>query len=331
MKNFRTIIQTEPSNNKISYHSKILFMGSCFTENIGDKMEELKFPTIVNPFGVLYNPSSVQSALEILLDNRDFKEKDLHFFNDQWLSFYHDTEYSDVSKEKCLDNINKTVNAARKHLRSANYLIITFGTAWAYRYLKTGNIVSNCHKIPAKEFERRKLTVEDIFVQWAKLLNRVEDLNPDLKIIFTLSPVRHWKDGAVQNQLSKSTLILAINQLIKIFDNVEYFPAYEIMMDDLRDYRFYADDMLHPSTVAIDYIWEQFSKTYFENNTIEIVKEVKQIIQAKNHRPLNPDTKSHKKFLQDQIAKIKELSEKYDNLNFKSELDYFNSNFKVKR
>lgn len=304
----------------------VLFMGSCFTENIGDRMEELKFPTTVNPFGVLYNPSSVRSGLEVLLDNRDFNENDLHFYNDQWLSFYHDTEFSDADKEKCLDKINSSVNAARKHLQTANYLIITFGTAWTYRYKKTGNIVSNCHKIPANEFERRKLSVEDIFVQWAKLLNRVEDLNPNLKIIFTVSPVRHWKDGAVQNQLSKSTLILAINQLMKIFENVEYFPAYEIMMDDLRDYRFYADDMLHPSAVAIDYIWDKFSKTYFEKETIEIIKEVNQIIQAKKHQPLNPDTKSHKIFLENQIAKIKEVSGKYNYLNFKDELDYFKSN-----
>ncbi|MCK5028366.1 MAG: GSCFA domain-containing protein [Bacteroidales bacterium] len=326
MAQYRTIIEPEPSKNKISYNTPVLFMGSCFAENIGDRMEKLKFPTIVNPFGVLYNPSSVRSGLEILLDNRDFNENDLHFFNDQWLSFYHDTEFSNENKEKCLDKINKSVNFARKQLQTANYLIITFGTAWTYQYIKTGNIVSNCHKIPANEFERRKLTVEDIFVQWAKLLNRVEDLNPDLKIIFTVSPVRHWKDGAVQNQLSKSTLILAINQLIKIFDNVEYFPAYEIMMDDLRDYRFYADDMLHPSGVAIDYIWDQFSKTYFGKETSEIIKEVSQIIQAKNHRPLNPDTKSHKKFIQNQVAKINKLSERYSYLNFKSELDYFYNN-----
>ncbi|MCK5170310.1 MAG: GSCFA domain-containing protein, partial [Bacteroidales bacterium] len=174
MKNFRTIIESEPSKNKITHHTPVLFLGSCFTENIGNKMQEFKFPALVNPFGVLYNPASVQNGLEILLDKRDFNEKDLNLFNDQWFSFYHDTEFSNTDKNKCLAKINTSVNLARKHLRSANYLVITFGTAWIYHYIKTGSIVSNCHKIPSKEFERRKLGVEDIFVQWAKLLNRID-------------------------------------------------------------------------------------------------------------------------------------------------------------
>lgn len=291
-------------------------MGSCFTENIGNKMVDLKLPALVNPFGVLYNPVSVRQSLEIILDKRNFEAKDLGFFNDQWFSFYHDTEFSNPDKQECLNTINKRLDYAREHLKSAEYLIITFGTAWVYEYIESGKVVSNCHKIPAKEFNRFKLGVEDIFVQWAKLLNRMEDYNPDLKIIFTVSPVRHWKDGAVQNQLSKSTLILAIQQLLKIFDNIEYFPAYEIMMDDLRDYRFYADDMLHPSKVAIDYIWEQFSETYFNKETAQIIKEVNKIILAENHRPLNPNTKNHKKFLEDCAYQKELLLKKYPFLKF---------------
>lgn len=326
MKNFRTIIQPEQSENKISYHSPALFLGSCFTENIGNRLLDLKFPVLVNPFGVLYNPVSVRHGLEILLDQRSFNENDLGFFNDQWFSFYHDSEFSDTDKQTCLDKINNTVNEARIHLQKVKYLVITFGTAWVYEYLKSGNIVSNCHKIPAKEFKRYKLGVEDIFVNWAKLINRLEELNSDLKIIFTVSPVRHWKDGAVQNQLSKSTLILAIHQLKKVFDNIEYFPAYEIMMDDLRDYRFYADDMLHPSKLAIDYIWEQFSQTYFEKETTEIIREIDKIIIAKNHRPFNVNTENHRKFIENQLKKIQELGKKYDFIDLKTEYDYFNSN-----
>lgn len=323
MKLYRTIIETKESQNKISYHTPVLFMGSCFTENIGNKMQELKFPVLVNPFGVLYNPVSVRQSLEILLDKRDFEEKDLDFFNEQWYSFYHDTEFSNPDQKKCLDNINGKLNQARELFKNAKYLIVTFGTAWVYEYIKTEKIVSNCHKIPAKEFTRYKLGVEDIFVQWAKLLNRIEDFNPDLKVIFTVSPVRHWKDGAIQNQLSKSTLILAIHQIMKIFENVEYFPAFEIMMDDLRDYRFYADDMMHPSKVAIDYIWDHFASTFFEKETAIIFKEVYKIIQAKNHKPLNPNTNEYKKFKTSQINKIKELLENYPFLDFNSELNYF--------
>jgi len=316
MKDFRTKIQARPSKNKISYHTPVLFMGSCFTENIGNRMRDLKFPVLINPFGVLYNPVSVRQSLEIILDKRDFNENDLGFFNEQWFSFYHDTEFSDPDKEKCLDNINSRLKLAREQLKSAQYLIVTFGTAWVYEYIKYGRVVSNCHKIPAKEFERYKLGVEDIFVQWAKLINRIEEFNPELKIIFTVSPVRHWKDGAIQNQLSKSTLILAIHQLQKIFENIDYFPSYEIMMDDLRDYRFYTDDMLHPSTLAINYIWEQFSETYFEKETIHIVNEVNKIVLAENHRPINPNTENHQRFLQKLANQKQQLEKKYPFVKF---------------
>ena len=315
MKNFRTIIQPKPSQNKISYHTPSLLLGSCFTENIGTKLTDLKFQTIVNPFGVLYNPSSVRSSMEILLDTRDFNENDLHFFNEQWFSFYHDTEFSNTDKNECLRKINTTVNEAREHLQKAKYLIITFGTAWIYQNIKTKNVVSNCHKIPSKEFYRKKLSVEDIFVQWAKLLNRIDDFNPNLKVIFTVSPVRHWKDGAIENQLSKSTLILAIHQLRKISENIEYFPAYEIMMDDLRDYRFYADDMLHPSNMAINYIWDQFSKTFFDNKTFEIISEIEKVTKAENHRPFNPDSTNHLKFIEQIREKKRKILNKYPYLN----------------
>jgi hypothetical protein len=286
---------------------------------------KLKFPTLVNPFGVLYNPVSVRNALEILIEQKEFVETDLNLFNDLWYSFYHDSEFSNPDKQQCLNKINSSTRVASKQLRHANYLIITFGTAWIYKYLKTGQPVSNCHKIPAKEFERSKLQPEAIFIEWSNLINRLNQLNKNLKIIFTVSPVRHWKDGAIQNQLSKSTLILAIHQLVSKFDNVSYFPSYEIMMDDLRDYRFYADDMLHPSQVAIDYIWEHFAKTFFQKETEKIIQQVEKIIRAKNHRPLNKDTSTHKKFIQNQIQLIKDLDKKYPFLKFKDELDYFNS------
>lgn len=325
MKDFRTIIQPEPSQNKISYHTPILFLGSCFTENMGNRMLELKFPATVNPFGVLYNPVSVRNALEILIDKKKFTVSDLAFFNEQWFSFYHDSEFSDVDQKKSLAKINTAIQLAALKLRKAKFLVVTLGTAWVYKYLKSGNIVSNCHKIPAKEFERYKLGVEDVFVEWAKLINRLNELNPDLKIVFTVSPVRHWKDGVVQNQLSKSTLILAIHQLKKQFENVAYFPAYEIMMDDLRDYRFYADDMLHPSKMAVEYIWDHFEQTYFEQETTEIVKQIDQIVAAKNHRPFNSQTEGHLKFIKNQLEKIQVLSKKYNFIDFEKEYIYFNS------
>ncbi|MFC2151478.1 GSCFA domain-containing protein [Bacteroidota bacterium] len=306
MKEFRTVIQPEPSKNKINYQTPLMFMGSCFTENIGNKMLELKFPALVNPFGVLYNPFSVRNSLEILIDHMKFTKDDLCFFNDQWLSFNHDTEFSNENQEDCLKRINSSVEAASKHIRNSKFLIISLGTAWVYKHKKTSKVVSNCHKIPSKEFERILLEPADIFVEWSNLINRLLSLNKKLKIIFTVSPIRHWKDGAIQNQLSKSTLILAIHQLIKEIPNIEYFPAYEIMMDDLRDYRFYANDMIHPSNMAIDYIWEQFSKTYFEKETNDIINEVNKILLAENHHPFKQETESHKKFLQN-LKKEKDL------------------------
>ena len=299
-------------------------MGSCFTENIGNKMLDLKFPALVNPFGVMYNPVSVQRGLEILLEQKTFTDSDVAFFNEQWFSFYHDTEFSDIDKNACIAKINGSIVKATKQLIEAEYLVITFGTSWIYKYIESGKVVSNCHKIPAKEFERLSLGVENIFVEWANLINRLNELNKKLKIIFTVSPVRHWKDGAVENQLSKSTLILAIHQLKEKFKNVDYFPAYEIMMDDLRDYRYYADDMLHPSNMAIDYIWEQFEQTYFDNKTLNICKEVEKIILAKNHRPLNPNTLNHKKFIENQIKSIQEIELKYPFIDFADELNHFN-------
>ena len=323
MKTYRTVIEPKESINKINFQTPVLFMGSCFTENIGLKMQNLKFPALVNPFGVLYNPVSVRQSIEILLDSRDFKETDLGYYDELWYSFYHDTEFSHPDKEVCLNNINLNLSKAREHFKNVKYLIVTFGTAWVYEHTGLSKIVSNCHKIPAKEFKRYKLGVEDIFVNWAKLINRIEDYNPDLKIIFTVSPVRHWKDGAVQNQLSKSTLILAIHQLKKIFEQVEYFPSYEIMMDDLRDYRFYANDMLHPSNIAIDYIWENYTDTYFDKLTKEIIKEIEKILQAKEHRTFNPNTNKHKSFIKNNIEKINQLQKKYPFIDFKEDLDFF--------
>ncbi|MCG8409918.1 MAG: GSCFA domain-containing protein [Bacteroidales bacterium] len=311
MSNFRTIISAKLSENKINYHTPVLFMGSCFTENIGRKLYELKFPTLINPFGVLYNPSSVKQSIELLLDKKQLSQSDLGYYNEMYYSFFHDTEFSDMDKESCLHNINNTLSNASEFFQKTKYIIITFGTAWVYKYIKTGKIVSNCHKIPSKEFKREKLSVDEIYSAWKSLVEKINKFNPQVKIIFTVSPVRHWKDGAVENQLSKSTLILAVHRLKDAFENIEYFNSYEIMMDDLRDYRFYDSDMLHPSKDAIEYIWANFLNTYFELETIQILKEVEKIVRAEKHRPFNTETKAHAKFIQKLAEKKQILRKKY--------------------
>ena len=288
-----------------------------------DKFDFFKFDQYTNPFGIIFQPKAIEKALFDCVDQKEYSAEDLIQHGDIWLSLHHHSKFNNRDSKLVINDINKHIDQGHKTLKRASHIIITLGTSWAYRWKEDGSLVANCHKIPQAKFKKELLSSEQILQSLQNMVRKVQGLNKDVKFIFTVSPVRHWKDGAVQNQLSKSTLILAIHQLKKIFDNVEYFPAYEIMMDDLRDYRFYADDMLHPSKVAVDYIWDLFSKTYFEDETIEIIKEVGKIIQAKNHRPLNSKTENHREILESQQNKIIQLKKKYSFLDFTAEEKYF--------
>jgi hypothetical protein len=306
----------------------MMLFGSCFSENIGQKLLDLKFDVDMNPFGILYNPESIANSLRILLEKRTFTEEDL--FQDQglWNSFYHHSRFSDVDQEAALDKINNRISSSYEFLKRADFLVITFGTAWVYELKKTGQIVSNCHKIPAAEFKRFRLGVFEITNVYRELLEQIWKLNPGLKVIFTVSPIRHWKDGAVENQLSKASLLLAIDQLIKGFGNqvCAYFPSYELMMDELRDYRFYAEDMLHISPVAIDYIFERFSKVMISKESIGISQKVLKVRKAFEHRPVNPTTAEFKEFIRQNLLQISQLTSQFPNLNFSQEQTYFEAN-----
>lgn len=312
MSSFRTEIEISPSDFKINHKSKILFNGSCFTENIGRKLEELSFDVRINPFGVVYNPLSLLNSLGILLDGEEFKEEYLEFHNELWFSWDHHGSFSNPDKAECLDRINSEIKKSSKQLRKADFLLITFGTAFVYRLKKNGEIVSNCHKFPEKEFDRILVSPEDIVSAWKVFIPEILKKNKNLKIIFTVSPVRHWKDGAHGNQISKSSLLIAIDKICKLFPkSTEYFPAYELLLDDLRDYRFYADDLLHPNSQAIDYIWEKFEKAYFKKETSEINYELEKLIRAKNHRVYNEGTEAHRKFLEKVSKQEKSIAKKY--------------------
>jgi len=232
----------------------------------------------------------------------------------QWHSSYHHSIFSDSNKEECLYKINNQINIANKHFKSTEFLFITFGTASVFRFKETQEIVSNCHKLPADFFTRELLSVNEIVKDYRILINNILKQNPAIKIIFTVSPIRHWKDGPEANQLSKSTLILACNELKREFETVNYFPAYEIVMDELRDYRFYADDMIHLNQTAIDYIWERFTEAYFDKSTFEIINEIRKIKSDINHKPFNPESEAHKKFLIATLEKINRLKEDYNYL-----------------
>lgn len=320
---FRTRVDVQPYPFAIGYNSPTLFCGSCFTENVGSKMFERKMPVSVNPFGVVYNPISVKLVIESILRAKPFVETDLNFHNGLWFSYLHHTSYSSHSKEKCLESINADLFKASEFVKGMKYLLITFGTARVY-YLKENNQpVANCHKIPAKQFENRLMSVEEIVKNWSVLMDDLLKRIPELKIIFTISPVRHWKDGAVGNQQSKSILNVAVHELISKYPNSAfYFPAYEILMDDLRDYRYYADDMLHPSKVAVDYVWEKFKGSLIESKAIALIGGIEQIISAVNHKPFNPNTPEHRTFVVNILNQINQIKRSIPAANFTTEENF---------
>ncbi len=288
----QTIVRLEKPAFQIGYDTKMMLLGSCFVENIGSKLTSFRFKTEINPCGIAYNPLSVANGLELLLSKKVFIERDLLQNDGKWVSLNHHGRFSDVSLEVSLHKINTQLEKAVEYLKHTDVLIITWGTAWVYRYLGTNQVVANCHKFPASSFERFRLEVEEIKQVYTDLLRRLWEMHPKMKVLFTVSPIRHWKDGAHANQLSKSTLLLAIDHLVHQFEQVSYFPSYEIVMDELRDYRFYAEDMLHISQQGVDYIWEKFRNLYFENETINLMNRVEKLHKLLQHRSLSPDNES---------------------------------------
>lgn len=311
---FNTKVEIAESSFSLSYRDSLLTLGSCFAENIGKKMEQVWFDTDINPFGILFNPESIANSLACLLSNKQFGAEDLFLHKELWCSFAHSTQFSSVSQSDCLSKINSRLSVASERLRRCSYLLITFGTAWVYEDIRTRAVVANCHKLPSANFFRKKLTVDEIVYVYRALLVEMKELNPELRIIFSVSPVRHWKDGAHENNLSKSILLMAVDELEREFDFVTYFPAYEIQMDELRDYRFYASDMLHPSEQAVDYIWQRFAETFFDDNTRNLKQEIEKYNHGLMHRPLFPQTEEYQKFQLFLEKKQEELLKKLEKI-----------------
>ena len=317
-----TKVEYDKAPFKISHLSKSLLLGSCFAENIGCLMRENKFDCDVNPFGILYNPLSVSKALDDIIACKHYGPDDLFFHQECYHSYMHHGSFSATNREMVLDTINTRLSKASQRLAQTEVLIITFGTAWVYYLQSTREVVSNCHKMPAKTFVRERLTVNDIVETYSSLIAKLQQCSPNLRLLFTVSPIRHVKDGLHENQLSKATLLLAIDELTRKFpEQVSYFPAYEIVMDELRDYRFYADDMVHPSALAVQYIWERFCELYFSADTLQLMKECSNLARALAHRPLKPDSTEYKRFLGQIVLKIERLNEKYPYLDLKKELE----------
>ncbi|MBO4654493.1 MAG: GSCFA domain-containing protein [Bacteroidales bacterium] len=283
---FRTEIPTPKYPFNISYQDKLMLVGSCFSDHIGNFFQEMRFDTLSNPFGTLFNPVSIANALKMSMNPELFNEQYIDFFNEKWISYAHHGRFSHPDKETFGQNIRQELDKAHDFLASANYLFITFGSAYCYRLIERDLIVANCHKIPANQFEKQLLTIEQIVGLYQDLLKQLYQFNPQLKIIFTVSPVRHLADGFHENQISKSILHLSVNQLI---DNTStfYFPSYEIVQDDLRDYRFYAADLCHPADATVSYIREKLTDAFFTLETQERMKEVVKENKAQGHRSLN--------------------------------------------
>lgn len=320
---FRTIVKIDPSPAKISYKSRVMFIGSCFASAVGMKMEAGRIPVLVNPAGTVYNPVSVSNTLDIILNKRIFSAGDLYNYEGTYLSFLHYTDFSSEDPDKAVERINKSSEKAHLFLQSADFLFITLGTARIYTFRETGEVVSNCHKLPASFFERSMLKVKEVVDILGKRLDILHATFPDLKIVFTISPVRHWKDGAHDNQISKAVLFLATEELLSHPAVLGYFPAYELLMDDLRDYRFYEADMLHPSSEAIDYIWDMFTGCYFDNKTVELWKEVERITRACSHVIRDPAGRGARVFAQKMLGQIRNLEAREPMPDLSAEKEYF--------
>jgi uncharacterized small protein (DUF1192 family) len=309
--NFRTQISLSKSNNQIDYSSRVVLLGSCFAENISEKFSYFKFLHTVNPFGIIFNPVSIQKNIERIILKNYFTEDDVFFYNDLWHCFDVHSELSNVNKQELLDTLNALIDSTFLELQNATTCIITYGTSWVYRNNESGKVVANCHKVPQKEFSKELLSIAEIEESISKSISLIHSINPDCTFIFTVSPVRHLKDGFVENQLSKAHLISAIYNSQPVTRNSHYFPSYEIMMDDLRDYRFYSEDMLHPNQVAIDYIWQQFKNVHLSESSYVVMDEIDSIQKGLAHRPFNPNTAQHQLFVEKLQQRIALLQKKY--------------------
>lgn len=320
---FATTVELPTKELSITHRDRLLLMGSCFTRNIGDKLLEKRFKADINPFGILYNPLSIAEALRRILDGKPFEEgaSELVFHQERWHSMLHHSDFSRRSLSDTLSAINDRLLAAHRQMASLDFLIITFGTAYVYRRCADNIVVGNCHKLPASDFNRALLGIEEISDAMQGVMEILTTLRPGVKIVFTVSPIRHLHDGAHDNQVSKATLLLAIEEIRKRFpDNTAYFPAYEIVLDELRDYRFYADDMTHPSSLAIEYIWECFKNCYFDNNTRSLCKEIKAINSALAHRPFDELSQSYRSFINDTMRRIETIREREPHIDFKNDI-----------
>jgi hypothetical protein len=316
---FRTQIPIPKSNYPIDYNTTIMSLGSCFAVNMAEKLDYFKFQNSCNPVGILFHPLAIEKLIDFAVSGKQFTENDIFFHNEHWHCFDVHSDLSNSNKEELINNLNTIIKSTNQQITESTHFVITYGTSWVYRNIESDSIVANCHKVPQKKFQKELLSVETIKESLVKTTKLIHSVNPDCNIIFTVSPVRHIKDGFVENQWSKANLISAIHSVLNTEQGklkTEYFPSYEIMMDELRDYRFYAEDMLHPNQVAIDYIWKRFKETTISETAFAVMDEVEGIQKSLSHKPFNPNSESHLKFESKVRGKITKLENQYSFMKF---------------
>lgn len=322
---FRTKIDSLSFPFHISHEDHLLFWGSCFSEHMYDKFRQLKFDAKLNPHGILYHPLSIIKSIEDVINGKKYEEQDLVFYNGLWHSFHHHGHFSDPDQKTCLDKINHSIDIFNTHLKQANFIICTLGSSFAFQLKSNSTFIANCHKFPADNFNRVFIQRKTILDAFNQCIQNVKAINKNVKFLFTVSPVRHIRDGLVENQKSKASLILSVDEIVKQNEGVFYFPSYEIMMDDLRDYRFYEKDLIHPNEQGIDYIWNIFQDAVFTNQSRQLNKNILQINAALAHKPFFPKSEKHQLFLKQQLEKINLLEAENQFLDFTFEKEKIKS------
>jgi hypothetical protein len=325
---FRYELDISATSSTINHQSNLFLIGSCFTENIHEKLQQLKFNTFINPNGILFNPVSVSEALINVIEKKVYTENDLFEWNEAWHSWQHHSNFSGVTPQQAISKINESTANAHEFLKKSSHLIITLGSAWMYTLTskalnaQIGTVAANNHKAPHDWFEKKLLTPDQIILVLGTMLNKLGSFNPDIEVIFTISPVRHLREGLINNNRSKASLILAIHDMLEKLHKLQYFPSYELVLDDLRDYRFFAEDLAHPNYAATNYVWEKFCSTYFSKETQEILPKIKEIYLATNHKPFNPNSQLHQQFKKNTIQKINALKTAFPSLDFSKEIEF---------
>ena len=312
----QTTIPLKPSGNSIDYHSRLFLVGSCFVENIGAKLAYYKFRTMINPFGILFHPEAIARFLEFAVSGKQLSEADLEELQGRFVSFDAHSALSASSAAETTQLLNEALVETKHQLTKASHIVITLGTAWGYRHLEQDKIVANCHKIPQKAFKKELTSVDAIAATTRRILSAIAKVNSQAQVILTVSPVRHSKDGFVENQRSKAHLLAGAHQVLDDSQHTAYFPSYELMMDELRDYRFYGRDFIHPNTLAVDYIWERFSSVYFSEETQKTMQKVQEVQQGLGHKAFNPDSEAHQKFLKNLETKKRALQADFSHFEF---------------